>query len=251
MWARLRSLLRPPAAAEDPESLRATTTPADWAIIEEAGRLSMTNPERLQALIDSVRYVERRGLRGALVECGVWLGGSVLCMVRTLQDMSVADREVWLYDTFEGMSEPTEHDVTRYAGVSALESWRAAKAAGETLWPFWFAPENFSEERVRELIEGTGYPRERLRFVRGKVEDTVPDAAPAEIAVLRLDTDWYESTLHELEHLYPRLVPGGVLILDDYGYWEGARRAVDEYFAGREPVLMTRVDGSCRLLVKP
>ena len=81
------------------------------------------------------------------------------------------------------------------------------------------------------MLHGTGYPPERIHFVRGPVEETLPAGAPDEIALLRLDTDWYESTRHELEHLYPRLAAGGVLLVDDYGHWEGARKAVDEYFA--------------------
>jgi hypothetical protein len=88
--------------------------------------------------------------------------------------------------------------------------------------------------------------------VIGRVEETLPQAAPDEIAILRLDTDWYESTRHELEHLYPRLSVGGILIIDDYGHWQGARKAVDEYFAGRSPaVFLNRVDYTCRLVVKP
>jgi O-methyltransferase len=100
-------------------------------------------------------------------------------------------------------------------------------------------------------VLSTGYPAERVHLVEGRVEDTLPAAAPEEIALLRLDTDWYESTKHELVHLYPRLSPGGVLILDDYGHYEGARRAVDEYFesAGGRP-LLTRVDYTGRVGIK-
>lgn len=246
---RFKNLLRrrPGSVFERPPG----TSDADWAIIEEARNRSMTGDARMQALIDSVRYVAGRGIEGAFAECGVWLGGSVLCMIRTLQDVGVDDRDIWLYDTFEGMTEPTEADTTPYGQGSALELWRNAEAEGETLWPFWFGADTFSEERVRELLHATGYPPERLHFVRGKVEDTIPAQAPERIALLRLDTDWYESTRHELEHLYPRLAPAGVLILDDYGHWDGARRAVDEYFAGRDRVLLTRIDYAARILVKP
>jgi len=234
---------------DDPR--RATTTETDWNIIQEARRRSMTSEERLQALIDSVRYVVDRGVPGAFVECGVWLGGSVLCMIRTLQDMGVSDRDIWLFDTFEGMSEPTELDYTQFGDESALATWKEARAKGETPWPYWFGPETFTEDKVREALEATGYPPERLHFVRGKVEDTVEANAPDPIALLRLDTDWYESTRHELIHLYPKLQRHGVLILDDYGHWDGARRAVDEYFAGRDRVLLTRIDYAARILVKP
>src|SRR5262249_51532930 len=105
-------------------------------------------------------------------------------------------------------------------------------------------------EPVRAAMAGTGYPSEQVRLVPGRVEDTVPAAAPERIALLRLDTDWDASTRHELEPLYPRLVAGGVLIIDDYGHWQGARRAVDEYFARRnQNVDLHAVDYTCRIVI--
>jgi O-methyltransferase len=105
---------------------------------------------------------------------------------------------------------------------------------------------------VQRALTTTGYPAERVHLVPGKVEDTIPGAAPDEIALLRLDTDWYESTHHELVHLFPRLVGGGVLIIDDYGYWQGARKAVDEYFAEHDvPLLLNRIDATGRVAVVP
>jgi hypothetical protein len=94
---------------------------------------------------------------------------------------------------------------------------------------------------------------EKVHFVKGKVEATIPGDMPAgPVAILRLDTDWYESTRHELEHLYPSLARNGVLILDDYGYWQWARKAVDEYFAlHRIRPLMGRVDSDGRMILKP
>jgi O-methyltransferase len=229
--------------------LKATTTDADWSIIQQGRQRSMTSLERLQTLVDSVRYVVDKDLPGALMECGVWLGGSVLTMVLTLQDMGVTDRDVYLFDTFEGMTEPTEHDGSRFH-EHALDTWKAAQETGETAWPYWFGEQTFTEQRVRELVLGTGYPEERVHFVRGRVEETIPDHAPQELALLRLDTDWYESTQHELLHLYPRLAREGVLIIDDYGHWDGARRAVDEYFTEHGPVMLTRIDYSGRLVIK-
>jgi hypothetical protein len=107
-----------------------------------------------------------------------------------------------------------------------------------------------SLDEVRSNMVRTGYPVDRMRFVKGKVEDSIPGQAPAQIALLRLDTDFYESTYHELRHLYPRLAPGGVLIIDDYGHWAGARKATDQYFAelGR-PVLLQRIDYTGRLAI--
>jgi hypothetical protein len=101
-------------------------------------------------------------------------------------------------------------------------------------------------------MDSTGYPQNRVRFIKGRVEETVPGEAPEQIALLRLDTDWYESTQHELEYLFPRLAPGGVLILDDYGHWAGARKAVDDYIALHKlPLLLCRIDMSGRIAIKP
>jgi elongation factor P hydroxylase len=93
---------------------------------------------------------------------------------------------------------------------------------------------------------------DRVHLVQGLVEETLPAQAPESIALLRLDTDWYKSTLHELEHLYPRLVRGGVLLIDDFGYWQGARQATEEYFARHPPApLLVAVDQTGRVGVRP
>jgi hypothetical protein len=218
----------------------------DARIVERSQPHTLTSPERLEALVDAVRYVEARGVPGAFAECGVWRGGSVLAMVLTLQELGGL-RDVHLYDTFEGMTAPTEHDVSPI-DRPALELWEETNGRP---WPELFDPETFNEDAVRDLLLGTGYPADRLHLVRGRVEDTLPDRAPDSLALLRLDTDWYESTRHELRELYPRLATGGVLIVDDYGHWEGARRAVDEYFASEAPpVLLHRIDYTGRIAVK-
>lgn len=211
---------------------------------------TMTGAARLLALIDAVRYCHDRRLDGAFAECGVWRGGSVLTMILTLQSLGAQPRDIYLYDTFEGMTEPTELDRSSI-DPPALETWRAAQRDEQRPWGELFDPELFDEQRVRSLLLDTGYPAERLHFVRGPVEETIPGEAPDEIALLRLDTDWYESTAHELLHLFPRLVAGGVLIVDDYGHWEGARRAVDEFFSsGHSPILLSRIDYTARIAVK-
>jgi O-methyltransferase len=232
------------AAAEDP---LAHVDPGDRAIVAAALPHTMTGATRLQALVDAVRHCEARGLPGAFAECGVWRGGSVLAAILTLQALG-AERDLWLYDTFEGMTAPTEHDVSAF-DPPARETYEAALARGETPWPELFGGDDAGEAAVRARLEATGYPPGRLHLVKGPVEQTIPGRAPEQLALLRLDTDWYESTRHELEHLWPRLVPGGVLIVDDYGHWQGARRAVDEFFGGSPPLLQ-RVDYTCRMAVK-
>lgn len=219
-------------------------------IIERARPYTMVSDERLVACVDAAAHIVRGGVQGALVECGVWKGGSILAMVLTLQRLGATDRDIFLFDTFQGMTEPTEADTSDWDG-SALATWRESHTSSRKPWDWLFRNDVFNLSDVKKVIYGTGYPRERIRFVVGRVEETVPSEAPETIALLRLDTDWYESTKHELVHLYPRLSSGGVLIVDDYGHWEGCRRAVDEYFAeSARPILLSRSDYTGRMGVK-
>jgi hypothetical protein len=144
-------------------------------------------------------------------------------------------RTLYLYDTFSGMTAPTHVDVD-------LHGRRPINWAE---WPM--AP----IANVKAAVYSTGYPPERIHFIKGRVEETVPERAPDAICLLRLDTDWYESTRHELVHFFPRLSSGGVLIVDDYGQYRGAKKAVDEYFSsGGVQVLLHRMDFSGRICVK-
>ncbi|MGN6474499.1 MAG: TylF/MycF/NovP-related O-methyltransferase [Mycobacteriales bacterium] len=227
-----------------------TASPEELAILELAGPQTMGGDERMLANIDAIDYVVRRDIPGAIVECGVWRGGQILIMIERLKQLGVDDRDFYLYDTFAGMTAPTDEDVSPYI-EPAVETW-AATPPGEVAWASLLGdPSKYQIEGVRGLLTSTGYPVERLHLIKGPVEETVPEHAPAEIALLRLDTDWYESTAHEMRHLYPRLADGGVLIVDDYGHWEGARKAVDEYFASSAaPIMLSRIDYTARIGIK-
>ena len=172
----------------------------------------------------------------------------MLAMILTLQELG-AERDIYLYDTFEGMTEPTVHDVSPL-DPPALETWKATERAGGRPWGYLFNRETVNEDAVRQVLVGTGYPSERLHLIRGPVEQTLPEHPPGPLALLRLDTDWYESTRAEMEHLYPSLAVGGVLIIDDYGHWDGARKAIDEYFQGTDAPLLNRIDYTGRIGVK-
>jgi O-methyltransferase len=222
----------------------------DRRIVERSLPYTMTGVPRLVALIEAVRYCIRVDVPGDLAECGVWRGGSVMAMILTLQDLGVTERDVYLFDTFGEMPAPGEQDSSPFHGP-ALELWRQRERSRLRL--LFESPLDpwVSEDGVRELLASTGYPQERLHVVSGLVEETLPAHAPDRLALLRLDTDWYESTRHELVNLYPRLSAGGVLIVDDYGDWEGCRRAVDEYFAeDATPPLLSPIDYTGRLAVK-
>jgi hypothetical protein len=209
-------------------------------IINYARPYTMTTPERLFSLIEAVRYIISNNIEGDFVECGVWKGGSVIAMILTLMSLDIRDRDIYLFDTFEGMTAPTEDDVM-YNGQSAADILK------ENSHYMCFS----AEEEVRANISCLDYPFERIHFVKGSVEETLPTKAPSNISLLRLDTDWYQSTRHELLHLYPRLECSGVLIIDDYGWWQGARKAVDEYFQERFiKILLHRIDETARIAVK-
>ncbi len=206
---------------------------------------TMTSVERMYALYKAVEYVVDAGIPGDFVECGVWRGGSVMLMAATLLAKGVTDRKIHLYDTFEGMAAPTAEDLD-LDGKHADDLLAAAPDREELIW--CLAP----LDQVKANLAEIGYPAENYSFIKGKVEDTLPGTIPGQIAILRLDTDWYASTKHELEHLYPRLIQGGVLIIDDYGHWRGSRQAVDEYFAvPGQKILLNRIDYTGRIGVKP
>jgi O-methyltransferase len=219
--------------------------PAQRETLSKVMPYTMTSPARIVALVDAVEYIHRAQVPGAVVECGVWKGGSMMAAALTL--LRLGDhRDLFLYDTFEGMTEPTAHDVDVNGRKAAdLLREQARTTSAESIW--CYAP----LQGVRDAIRSTGYPEPLVHFVAGPVEATIPRTVPDRISVLRLDTDWYESTRHELEHLYPLLQPGGVLIIDDYGHHLGCRKATDEYFARLpEPVLLSRIDYTGRLTVK-
>jgi O-methyltransferase len=213
----------------------------EMEIIRDVRPWTMTSAERIYALIQAVRYVSANAIPGAIVECGVWKGGSMAAVAKTLLQMQDVTRDLNLFDTFEGMSEPTATDVD-YSGRQASELVLENVGVRCVDAPI---------ERVKSLLFDTGYPKQKLNFIQGKVEDTIPGSAPESISLLRLDTDWYESTKHELIHLFPRLTQGGVIIIDDYGHWKGARQACDEYFAqNRIPILLNRIDYTGRIALK-
>jgi hypothetical protein len=218
---------------------------AERALMEECGKYSMTGNIRMWALIQSIRHVIANGIEGDFVECGVWKGGSLALMSKLL-DIAGEKRSVIGFDTFDGMSEPTQFDVDLF-GNRAQDSM-ALQIKDEKIHNIHaFA----GIEQVKSNLNSLNADR-GVRLICGKVEDTLMrnENLPEKIAILRLDTDWYESTKIELDLLYPRLSSGGVLIVDDFGHFEGARRAVEEYFLN-QTTWFHYVDYTCRLLIKP
>ena len=231
---------------ENQEVLLKEYGPEFVSVYERTREFTMTSAERMFALYSSVNYVARYGIPGDFVECGVWRGGSSMLTAETFLLRGERDRKLFLLDTYQGMAEPQDCDVDRDGGM-ARDKWGPRQRQGYTDW--CYAP----KEEVRRNMARTGYPEDAVRLVEGDVKDTLPGTAAEieAISILRLDTDWYESTRCELEWLFPKLSPLGVLIVDDYGHWLGARKAVDEYFAAYpRPALLQRIDTTGRLLLK-
>ena len=205
-------------------------------IFNKCSPYTMTSKERMYALFEAVKYIETHKIEGDIVECGVWKGGS--SMVAALSLSKNSNRKLYLYDTYEGMNEPTEAD-KNVIGEDAKNTWDNRDKCESSL------------VEVKDNLALTNYDADKINYIVGKVEDTIPSNLPHKISILRLDTDWYESTKHELIHLFPLLQPGGVLIIDDYGHWVGARKAVDEYMAENDiKILLNRIDYTGRIGIK-
>ncbi len=249
---RLRAVAAPPVRRAlrrlGYEVVRSEPPPTQWPIppdaddraratIEATRFHTLTPPERVIGLIAAVRYLVSAGIEGDIAECGVWRGGSMMVVARTLLEEGDTSRTLHLYDTFTHMPPAGDRDV---------DFPTDAASAPAPLEAYSYLP--FDE--VRAALAGTGYPSGQMRFVQGMVEETLPAQAPERLALLRLDTDLYRSTRHEMEHLFPRLADGGVLIIDDYGDFVGVRQAVDEFLAERGiELLLTRMDYGARLAV--
>ena len=227
---------KPPAERLEPEFLDLQNRCAPY---------TMTSLERMYAVWQAINYVVAARVPGDVVECGVWRGGSTMLAAMTLSRRGDSERRLWLFDTFEGMAPPGPMDVTGALGENPHMEWREAQVGDHNEW--CYSP----LDEVKVNMSATGLAAERFTYVKGRVEDTIPGTIPGQIAVLRLDTDWYSSTRHELVHLFPLLQPGGVLIIDDYGHWAGARKAVDEYLEETGTrLLLARVDETGRVAVK-
>lgn len=208
---------------------------------------TMTSVERLWAALSATKYVAKNNISGAFVECGVWRGGSSMAMMGTLTSLGIENRDFYLFDTFEGMTEATnlDNDPSGVNAQSLLE--KTSKGDGNNIWCV------ADIQDVSTNIALTGYPVERVKLVKGDVLETLlsEENIPDQIAILRLDTDWYESTKIELEILFPRLVSGGVCIVDDYGHWSGARKAVDDYLEDNQLFpLINAPDYTGRVFIK-
>ena len=219
-------------------------TTQEQELMSLAGQYSITGPDRMWALLQSMKHIRQNGLDGDLVECGVWRGGNLVLM-RRFADEHFPNKTVFGYDTFEGMPDATDIDEDNF-GNKAADMMKSSQKDETIVNIHAYATLDAVVNNLRLCAS-----LERVKLIKGPVEETLLHEAnlPAEISLLRLDTDWYESTKIELEVLYPRLISGGVLIIDDYGHFRGAQKAVDEFFADQY-IWLHRVDYTCRLMIK-
>lgn len=207
-------------------------TDADfWRLYTLAKPYSMIHVPGFFNLYQSVRYIVENRIIGGLAECGSFLGGAAIFIGLAARHFGTT-RPLWAFDTFTGFP------------AGSHDSRLGEPVRGPRYADFLGA--------VRTNFDTVLGPSPEVTLVQGDVRETLPVTETGELALLRLDTDFYDSTRAELEHLYPRLVPGGVLIVDDYGLYDGSRRAVDEYFLehGARP-LLNRIDSGTVSGVKP
>ena len=208
-------------------------------------QFTMTSVEKMYAMYKATEYLIRNEIEGDIVECGVWKGGSMMISALTLLRMNETNRSLYLYDTYEGMAKPTARDIKIFDQSSALKSWKKKKKDDYIEWCY------ASIEEVRKNLYSTGYPKKNIKVIKGKVQDSIPNIIPDKISLLRLDTDLYESTYHELTYLYPKLMKKGVLIIDDYGLWKGQKEAVNHYFKEKNiNIFLNRIDEEGRISFK-
>lgn len=192
---------------------------------------TMTSTERINELFNSLEYIRINKIDGDFVECGVWKGGNILGIMEYLYYHNIIDRKVWLYDTFQGMTQPEDIDVD-------LKNQNALDILQHVLC---YSP----LDEVKKNLSNSKFPINNVKYIVGDICETLnhKNNLPNKISLLRLDTDWYKSTKKEMDILYPYLIKDGVLIVDDYGHWKGSKIAIDEYFLTHNiPAIIQKID---------
>lgn len=196
--------------------------------------ITMLSKERIFANISSVEKIIQDNIPGDIIEIGVWKGGSMLAMILALEELNQT-RNIKLYDTFEGMTAPTNKDYDMKGNsAESFKNDALIKA---------YAPLEVVKNNIYSNIKNS----HNISFIKGDILNT--SIFPDSISILRLDTDWYESTKFELENFYPLVHSGGAIIIDDYGHWAGAKLAVDEFIAGKNIELL-KIDYTGRMFFK-
>jgi hypothetical protein len=227
------------------ENYLAEIEESDLNFLKKINEFTMCAPANHWAIIQSLQHIKKNNIEGDLVECGVYKGGNIILFDYLLEKYQL-NKKIFAYDTFEGMPKPSEIDMDLKNNLASQTKKNYEK--NNIIWCY------ASLDEVKNNIKKFNLQFEnKFKFIKGDVLKTliVKDNIPEKISLLRLDTDFYESTKIELEILFPRLVKNGILIIDDYGHWKGSKKAVDEYFNLKENFKwFHRIDYASRLLIK-
>jgi len=200
-------------------------------ILKASKPFTMTSYPRMECFYDCIVEAVKTDIPGAIVECGVWKGGNAMIAGYLMKELG-ADRDIFLYDTFTGMTEPGEHDI-KYDGKKAVDVYHKN----------WH---RVSDKTVTNNIMETQY--DGFHIIVGDIMETIPEVMPESVSVIRLDTDWFESTLHELKHFWDIISPGGFLIIDDFNCWKGSQKACKDFFGDK--LKYTDIDNQSVLIKK-
>ena len=223
-------------------------TKEELKIIETAKLFTMTSYQKLNCLLRSIQHVNNKNLEGDFVECGVWKGGNLILFKNMMTKLNITNKSIYAFDTFEGMSKPTDIDVDiRFNKQKAYDVMKNSVKD----YNIHNIHSYYPIEKVRENLINNCNEIENIKLIKGDVLKTllISENIPDKISILRLDTDWYESTKIELEILFPKLVKDGILIIDDYGDYLGCKKAVDDYFKDKKFNIF-KVDSGARMLIK-
>ena len=206
-------------------------SPSDIEIIKyvrgknnKNGKLTICNEARLWAAISSVNHVVKNDIPGDIVECGVWRGGCSLAMALKLKELN-SNKKLFLFDTYQGMTEPSLYDKKPYKKLNVLKKFNKLNKKTHNEWCYASISDVKYQFNCFNLLD-------KVTFIEGDIRQTLinPSNLPSKISILRLDTDFHDSTECSLQNLFPLLEKNGICLIDDYGCWEGARKAVDDYF---------------------
>jgi len=193
-------------------------TDDEWYMVGVCKPYTMTSGKRLLHTFNTVKELDKNNIKGDIVECGVWRGGQI---ISAWLANKTTDRDFWLFDTFQGMTPPTIDDYKLNPDGSKGYAHESGKAKA--------GYDNWCRAELQEVVNNINpfIPQRQTHYVVGDIRETLknPKNIPQQIALLRLDTDWYESTLSELTHLWPMVTPGGICVLDDYNSWQGSKKA--------------------------
>ena len=227
------------------ENLIVEASDEELVEFEKINKISLTSQPNKWSLLQSLKHVKDNKIDGDIVETGVFKGANLILINNFLNKFHI-NKKIFAYDTYSGQSDPTDLDYD-IKGTSMKKKFSDYKK--QNITPVFCALDDV-KDNIKKYSNNN---LDKITFIKGKVEDTliVEKNLPSKISILRLDTDFYESVKTSLEILYPRLVSGGVLIIDDYGHFKGAKIAVDNFFKDKKSIWMHRVDYTCRLILKP